>query len=129
MAGTQNRVDTSSLFKGLIGKDEKQKQEKKTDVEEGINKSETKREVSKGRKPNEERLSQVSIYLTEGEQKELRVQGALREKEKDQSAIARMGIDIVLALSSEEYNKLKEVAILKEKEVTDIVRAALNEYL
>lgn len=119
------RVDTSSLFKGLIGKDEKSDQQK-PDQQKAI---ETKESINRGRKPNEEKLSQVSIYLTEKEQKELRVQGALKEKEKDQSAIARMGIDIVLALSSEEYNALKNESVSKNMEVADIIKKALEKYL
>lgn len=134
MANIQKRVDTSSLFKGLIGQDEKLEQQKIEqqkfgELERELNGVSEKKEVTKGRKPNEEKLSQVSIYLTEREQKELRVQGALKEKEKDQSAIARMGIDIVLALSPEEYNDLKNEAASKNMEVSDIVKIAIKSYL
>lgn len=86
-------------------------------------------QVRPGRKANKEKNIQVSIYLTPAQAKELRLQDALKEKEADKSAIARMGIEIALALSNEEYVALKVVAQQQEKTVGEIVSETLANYL
>ena len=85
--------------------------------------------VKLGRKANKEKNIQVSIYLTPAQDKELRIQSALKEKELDKSAIARMGIDIALALSNEEYATLKAVAQQQGRTAGEIVSEALANYL
>lgn len=69
---------------------------------------------------------QVSIYLTPEQDRELSVQGALKEKEADKSAIARAGIEMVLALGAEEYQKLKSTAEEQGKGIGEIVKEAVQ---
>lgn len=68
---------------------------------------------------------QVSIYLSPEMDKELSVQGAMKEKEADKSAIARTGIEIALALSVQTYLELKGKAEAAGKSIGDIVQEVL----
>lgn len=129
MAG-KNRVDTSALFAGMIGKEEPAPAQESSAVP-AEKKAESLKEVPTkiGRKANKEKNIQVSIYLTPEQAKELRLQDAEKEKETDKSAIARTGIDIVLALSNKEYSAMKAKAA--EQGVTPgiVVKEALKRYL
>lgn len=101
----KNRVNTDKLFENIIGKTN-------ADIEE-----------------DDEKKHQVSIYLTKKLDRELSIQGAIKEKEQDKSAIARAGLDIILSLSNEEYAKIKFIA--KDKGVTpgQIVKEMVAKYL
>ena len=141
MATKKSKVDTSALFRGLVGRGETEQ----TKVENEPNEplvceakdpdkvsfpTEPEREsVKVGRKANKEKNIQVSIYLTPNQAKELRVQDALKEKETDKSAIARMGIDIALALSKETYAAMKAEAGRQGKTPGEVVQEALERYL
>ncbi len=54
------------------------------------------------------------------------VQGAMKEKEADKSAIARTGIEIALALSPQTYLELKEKSDATGKGIGDIVQEVLE---
>lgn len=127
----KNRVDTSALFEGMIGKKEEQSKNEKVSVPvEQKNLNLIKETPAKsGRKANKEKNIQVSIYLTPNQAKELRLQDAEKEKETDKSAIARTGIDIVLALSNEEYAAMKRKAAVQGVTPGQIVKEALAKFL
>lgn len=82
-----------------------------------------------GRRPNEEKKVQVSMYLTSEQVKTLRMQDAEKVKGADRSAIARVGIDIILALSNEEYLAMQSKANQRGVAPSQIVKEALVEYL
>lgn len=156
----KDRVDTSALFAGMIGRngDEQSSGDVTTGEITDGKKLGTDGEIEKkvvaqptpapaikkdaetvedeedaeapkiGRKPNKEKRIQVSIYLTPAQAKELRLQDAEKEKEADKSAIARTGIDIALALSSEEYKRMKAVAVRDGKTPGEVIKAALAMY-
>ena len=59
----------------------------------------------------------------------LRMQDAEKIKRSDKSSIARVGIDIILALSNEEFLAMQAKATEKGVESAQIVKEALAEYL
>jgi len=131
-----NRIDTNALFTGMIGKETTTET---TDVPIG-QKKEDRLSVSipaqqeavtakGGRKSNGGKNIQVSVYLTPKQARELRLQDAEKEKEADKSAIVRTGLDIVLALSNEEYIALKSAAQQQNTTPGYIVKEALKKYL
>lgn len=133
---TKNRVDTGALFAGMIGKNEHGESEQgSTPAVSPRSEKENKTPdpaivaapAKTGRKPEERRM-QVSIYLTDDQVTGLQQQSGYKQKERDKSALARTGIDIVLALSNEEYATLKGAAESKGQPVGEIVRAALDAY-
>ena len=128
MAGKKDRIDTAALFQNMVP--QKTEEEQVTAPVEDQKKVEAAEPVTRGRKPKKEKNVQVSIYLQPDQAKELRVQDAMKEKENDKSAIARMGIDIVLQMSSEVYGQMKAKAaaegILPGKLVEDALKAYLG---
>lgn len=125
MAEKKNRVNTDELFTGLIGRKEEVQESAATKtaapatapalVVAPVQNSKV------GRKAGEVK-KQVSIYLSPEMDKELSVQGAMKEKEADKSAIARTGIEIALALSVQTYLELKGKAEAAGKSIGDIVQ-------
>ena len=120
-----SRVNTDNLFKSIISPIEQTAAEQGT-TEQGEVQNHAPARV--GRKPDKEKKIQVSIYLTPEQAKTLRIQNAEKVKEADKSAIARVGIDIVLAMSDEEYLYMKEEAKKQGKEPGDILKEALALY-
>ena len=126
MAEKKNRVNTDELFTGLIGRKEEVQESAATKtaatapalVVAPVQNSKV------GRKAGEVK-KQVSIYLSPEMDKELSVQGAMKEKEADKSAIARTGIEIGLALSVQTYLELKGKAEAAGKSIGDIVQEVL----
>lgn len=128
MAEKKNRVNTDELFTGLIGRKEEVQESAATKtaapatapalVAAPVQNSKV------GRKAGEVK-KQVSIYLSPEMDKELSVQGAMKEKEADKSAIARTGIEIALALSVQTYLELKGKAEAAGKSIGDIVQEVL----
>jgi hypothetical protein len=126
MAEKKNRVNTDELFTGLIGRKEEVQESAATKtaatapalVVAPVQNSKV------GRKAGEVK-KQVSIYLSPEMDKELSVQGAMKEKEADKSAIARTGIEIALALSVQTYLELKGKAEAAGKSIGDIVQEVL----
>lgn len=116
------RLDTSKLFENMT-----QKTMFSNDKKENIE-QETLSAKPRGRKPLKEKNIQVSIYLHPEQAKELRLQDALKEKEKDKSAIARTGIDIALQMSSKCYRELKKQAQAQNIQQGKLVEEALNYY-
>ena len=112
----KNHLDTDSMFKSLISIID--------------NKTIDKTEIisNRGRKPDNKKKIQVSIYMTEEQAKNLRLQSAEKVKENDKSAIARMGIDIALGLSNDDYLYIKSEAKKQNKQVIDIINDALKLY-
>lgn len=124
MGTKKSKVDTSALFRGIVGHDESEAPEVNSGEAEAAAKP-----AKVGRKPNKEKNIQVSIYLTPDQAKELRVQDALKEKETDKSAIARTGIEIALSLNKETYAAMKVAADKVGKTPGQIVQKALEQYL
>jgi len=132
----KNRVDTGALFAGMIGKNEQEekipekelnvplkiKQEKTSDIEILEMPKKT------GRKEDQTKKIQVSVYLTKAQDRELCLQGAIKEKETDKSALARVGIDIVLSLSNEEYAMVKKTASETNQTMGKVIKAALASF-
>lgn len=133
MSTKKSKVDTSALFRGIVGRDERETPEINFSEEATVKlpiEEEVKAVPMKvGRKANKEKKIQVSIYLTPAQAKELRIQDALKEKEADKSAIARTGIEIALALKKEIYAALKFAADKAGKTPGQIVQEALEQYL
>lgn len=134
MGTKKSKVDTSALFRGIVGHDESEAPEVNSGEAEAAAKLPVAGEVKAapvkvGRKANKEKNIQVSIYLTPDQAKELRVQDALKEKETDKSAIARTGIEIALSLNKETYAAMKVAADKVGKTPGQIVQKALEQYL
>lgn len=131
MAEKKNRVDTGALLAGMLGKTEETKtikHEVTEPIEVPVAPAENIAPVQNskvGRKAGEVK-KQVSIYLPHDLDRELSVQGALKEKEPDKSAIARTGIEIALALSPQTYIELKEKAEATGKGIGEIVNEVLE---
>ena len=130
-----NRVNTDSMFESLLGKNTgvtNSLMEKTEPIAESIQVSEElafeKSRVGRKAKPIQEQTVQISVYPTKQQAKALRIQAAEGEKEKDKSALARTAFDIVLTLSSEEYNQMKECAMQQGKTPGEIVQQALQLY-
>ncbi len=108
----KNHLDTDSMFQNLISAIDNKPTEK----------------TGRGRKPEPEKKIQVSIYLTETQAKNLRLQSAEKVKENDKSAIARMGIDIALDLTDDDYLYIKNEAKKQNIKPSDIINKALELY-
>lgn len=108
----KNHLDTDSMFQNLISTIDNKKTEKST----------------RGRKVEPEKKIQVSIYLTESQARNLRLQSAEKVKENDKSAIARMGIDIALDLTDDDYLYIKNEAKKQNIKPSDIINKALELY-
>jgi len=126
MAEKKNRVNTDELFTGLIGRKEEVQESAalKTAAPVTAPVAAPAQNSKVGRKAGEVK-KQVSIYLSPDMDKELSVQGAMKEKETDKSAIARTGIEIALALSVQTYLELKGKAEAAGKSIGDIVQEVL----
>ncbi len=129
-----NRLDTGSVFQTLLGKqNENAVPETPAAPQVQVQPVEAEKKeaapVKAGRKANKEKNIQVSIYLTPSQAKTLRLQDAEKVKENDKSAIARTGLDIVLALSNEQYLAMKKAAEDKGVSAGEIVKEALEMYL
>ena len=129
MASPKKRVDTAGLFKNIIGVEEPESQASDNGVrtEQGSNGDGSepaiieKREPAKtGRKTDKEKKQQVSVYLTEEQIVMLDDQTGIKKKDRDKSALARIGIDIVLSLSNEEYDSIKAAAEMQGKSFADV---------
>lgn len=108
----KNHLDTDSMFQNLISTIDNKKTEKSP----------------RGRKAEPEKKIQVSIYLTESQARNLRLQSAEKIKENDKSAIARMGIDIALDLNDDDYLYIKNKAKEQNIKPSDIINKALELY-
>lgn len=108
----KNHLDTDSMFQNLISTIDNKNTEKST----------------RGRKAEPEKKIQVSIYLTENQARNLRLQSAEKIKENDKSAIARMGIDIALDLNDDDYLYIKNEAKKQNIKPSDIINKALELY-
>lgn len=108
----KNHLDTDSMFQNLISTIDNKNTEKST----------------RGRKAEPEKKIQVSIYLTESQARNLRLQSAEKIKENDKSAIARMGIDIALDLNDDDYLYIKNEAKKQNIKPSDIINKALELY-
>ena len=125
----KSRINTEELLHNMLNKQEPEDQEKDTEVpteEAAISKKEP---AARGRKPLKKKNTQISAYITEDQEKELRLQDAMREKENDKSAIVRAGLDIVLGMSSETYSAMKAEATAKGKHLGELVEEAVKAYL
>lgn len=130
MADKKSRVNTNALFTSIIGKpEEAEQQEVKPEVAAPLEAPTTEKEPVQnskvGRKTGEVK-KQVSIYLPPDLDKELSIQGAMKEKETDKSSIARTGIEIALAISPQTYLELKEKSETTGKGIGDIVQEVLE---
>lgn len=108
----KNHLDTDSMFQNLISTIDNKSTKKST----------------RGRKAEPEKKIQVSIYLTESQARNLRLQSAEKVKENDKSAIARMGIDIALDLTDDDYLYIKKEAKKQNIKPSDIINKALELY-
>ena len=108
----KNHLDTDSIFQNLISTIDNKSTEKST----------------RGRKAEPEKKIQVSIYLTESQARNLRLQSAEKVKENDKSAIARMGIDIALDLTDDDYLYIKNESKKQNIKPSDIINKALELY-
>ena len=108
----KNHLDTDSMFQNLISTIDNKKTEKSP----------------RGRKAETEKKIQVSIYLTESQARNLRLQSAEKVKENDKSAIARMGIDIALDLTDDDYLYIKNESKKQNIKPSDIINKALELY-
>lgn len=108
----KNHLDTDSMFQNLTSTIDNKKTEKS----------------ARGRKAEPDKKIQVSIYLTESQARNLRLQSAEKVKENDKSAIARMGIDIALALTDDDYLYIKNEAKKQNIKPSDIINKALELY-
>lgn len=108
----KNHLDTDSMFQNLISTIDNKSTEKST----------------RGRKAEPEKKIQVSIYLTESQARNLRLQSAEKVKENDKSAIARMGIDIALDLTDDDYLYIKNESKKQNIKPSDIINKALELY-
>ena len=122
----KNRLDTEEMFQTLITKPE---QENETEDQSEVKAKSEKTHAAKGRKPLKKKNTQISAYITEDQEKDLRIQDAMREKENDKSAIVRAGLDIVLGMSSETYSAMKAEAAAKGKQLGELVEEAVKAYL
>ena len=124
MANNKKRVNTDVLFQGLIGKGAE-------DRSRPVSSNEVKAEsaspnVAKKSATRGEAKKQVSLYLPISLDRELGIQGALKEKELDKSSIARSGIEIVLALPPQLYLSLKDRAASLGKSLGELVKDILE---
>ena len=126
MGNKKSRIDTNRLFENMAVKANFLNQEGEKEVPAPI--FQEKESVPEKQEPVKEKNIQVSIYLRPEQARELRLQNALKEKERDKSAIARTGIDIVLQMSSQCYDKLRQQSAARNLLPGELVEAALNEY-
>ena len=127
----KSRINTEELLHNMLNKQEPEDQEKDAEVpaeaeEVAVSKKEP---AARGRKPLKKKNTQISAYITEDQEKELRLQDAMREKENDKSAIVRAGLDIVLGMSSETYSAMKAEAAANGKQLGELVEEAVKAYL
>ena len=132
MGSKKSRIDTNRLFQNMtvktnflneVEKNEEVKPELLSQKKETIL---TENPVN--HKSLREKNIQVSIYLRPDQAKELRIQNALKEKEGDKSALSRTGIDIVLQMSSQCYNTLKQQSKIQNRLPGQLIEDALKEY-
>ena len=80
-------------------------------------------------RPPEEPRRQTTVYLPERQIRQLRIAAAEQDKERDQTSLVRSGLEIILALSADNYHRLKAAAQQQNTTIGEIVDQALNEYL
>lgn len=133
MNGNRRRINTKAMFQNIIGHDDFRFEESREIEEKSQNKVEEKYIIEEKPKKTivikKEKNIQISIYVPPSLDKELSVQGALKEKESDKSAIARNGMEIVLGLSKDIYIRLKEEEKNKGISKSKIIEDALKKYL
>lgn len=124
---SNGRINTDSVFESLLGTSRKEivHQEMPEEKKEYIEKES---KVGRKAKSEQEKTIQMSVYPTKQQAKQLKMQAAEGEKEIDKSALARTGFDIVLTLSNEEYNEMKQCALEKRISVGKVVQQALQIY-
>lgn len=122
MAEKKSRVDTSALFAGMIGKTDQDQQTTAELIKPAVQRKNVEKKESKGKR-------QISIYIPHELDRELSVQGAMKDKEPDKSTIARIGIEIALALEPELYLDIKEKSEISGKSVGEIVKEAIKKGL
>ena len=129
----RNKVDTEQLMRTMIHAPSPVQTEQAgipDDIAHGKKEENAESEkVTRGRKPNAVKNIQISVYLRPDQAKELRIQDAMREKENDKSALARMGIDIALQMSSDVYREMKTRANAAGIRPGELIEAALRSYL
>lgn len=124
MANNKKRVNTDVLFQGLIGKDAEDRSRPVSSNEVKVESASL--NVAKKSATRGEAKKQVSLYLPISLDRELGIQGALKEKELDKSSIARSGIEIVLALPPQLYLLLKDRAASLGKSLGELVKDILE---
>lgn len=124
MANNKKRVNTDVLFQGLIGKGAEDRSRPVSSNEVKVESASP--NVAKKSATGGEAKKQVSLYLPISLDRELGIQGALKEKELDKSSIARSGIEIVLALPPQLYLSLKDRAASLGKSLGELVKDILE---
>ena len=125
----KSRINTEELLSNMLNKQEQKDQEQTAEAPAEAEAISEKEPVARGRKPLKKKNTQISAYITEDQEKELRLQDAMREKENDKSAIVRAGLDIVLGMSSETYSAMKAEAAANGKQLGELVEEAVKAYL
>lgn len=120
------RVNTDDMFKNMIspynGTDEAiVKEEVKENQFSSISSSSVSQKSVLDKQETEEK-ERVTVYLTKGQVKELRLQDAVKVKEADRSALIRAGLDIVLSIGDETYVSLKQKAEDEDVSLGEIVK-------
>lgn len=148
MVKKKPRLDTDTLFTDLLGSSQEaeasyqsvdaeregetsapqQQARMSAPVAPPITAQEKSRPKKAGRPSVAEERVQVSLYLTKAQNRELNVQGALKEKESDKSAIARTGIAIALSLTEESYNILKASAQAAETSMGEFAAEIIKQH-
>lgn len=125
MADRKNRIDTSKLFEKLVSAGDVRDIANETPSPEAPVQKKTSSVVAK---PTEEK-ERVTFYLPKGTNKELSIQSAMKNKEKDRTAIVEAAVSLVLALEPDVYARLKATAEATGRPMGSIVNDALKNFL
>lgn len=125
MADRKNRIDTSKLFEKLVSAGDVRDIANETPSPEEPVRKKTAAVVAK---PTEEK-ERVTFYLPKGTNKELSIQSAMKNKEKDRTAIVEAAVSLLLALEPDVYARLKATAEATGRPMGSIVNDALKNFL
>ena len=135
MADKKNRIDTTKLFEKFISAgDVRDIANDKPSTEESSSKKPLaqepiqKKTASVTAKPAEEK-ERVTFYLPKDTNKELSIQSAMKNKEKDRTAIVEAAVSLVLALEPDVYSRLKATAETTGRPMGSVVNDALKSFL
>lgn len=135
MADRKNRIDTSKLFEKIISAgDTRDIANDKPSTEESSSKKPLAEEpiqektASVMAKPTEEKV-RVTFYLPKDTNKELSIQSAMKNKEKDRTAIVEAAVSLLLALEPDVYSRLKATAEITGRPMGSVVNDALKSFL